>query len=61
VETLATCQGRKVSDQYQDDDVGDHTMSDVLIPLYTAVLEGRATSRKFEEHMTLNAKKTAQV
>jgi hypothetical protein len=37
VETLVIHQGHKVSDQYQDDDVGD-TVSDVLIPLYTAVL-----------------------
>jgi hypothetical protein len=59
VETLAMRQGHKVSDQYQDDDVRD-TMSNVLIPLYTTVLEGHA-SRKFEEHMTLNAKKTAWV
>jgi hypothetical protein len=59
VETLVTRQGHKVSDQYQDDDVRD-TMSDVLIPLYTAVLEGHA-SHKFEEHMTLNAEKTARV
>jgi hypothetical protein len=59
VETLATRQGHKVSDQYHDDDVGD-TLSDILIPFYTAVLEGHA-SRKFEEHMTLNAKKTAPV
>jgi hypothetical protein len=35
-------------------------MSNVLIPLYTAVLEGHA-SRMFEEHMTLNAKKTAWI
>jgi hypothetical protein len=56
VETLAMCKGHKVSDQYQDDDIGN-TMSDVLIPLYTAVLEGHA-SCKVEEHMTLSAKKT---
>jgi hypothetical protein len=60
VETLAMRQGHKVSDQYQDDDILGDVMSDVLIPLYTAVLEGRV-SRKFEEHMTLNDEKTARV
>jgi hypothetical protein len=59
VETLATCLGHKVSDQYQDNRTGDK-MAEILTPLYAAVLVGHAI-RKFEEQMSLNAAKDARV
>jgi hypothetical protein len=59
VETLATRFGHQVSDQYQDSRTGDK-MAEVLMPLYAAVLEGRAI-HKFKEQMTLNAAKDARV
>jgi hypothetical protein len=59
VETLATRLGHKVSDQYQDNRAGDK-MAEVLMPLYAAILEGRAI-RKFKEYMSVNVAKDARV